>query len=238
MSGSHPDHNLTGPELENLRELELTVRQSLHGYLALGAALAEIRDLQLYRGTHSTFEDYLRERWGVGDARRGDELAEAVDVADAVSKPVVERHTPEPSRSEGAGAFASGWEGTLRCLDADGVTVAYVRITVDPPHPPAPRSGQNPGSAAGTPDRKLLMHLRWLLTQSAGGIADVSHQLETHAADLDERAREQLRDDVLILEDELALLEAQLVPPVDWDAEYGRLLAGEVPPFDSLADED
>ena len=29
-----------------------------------GIALAVIRDQQLFRGTHETFEDYLRDRWG------------------------------------------------------------------------------------------------------------------------------------------------------------------------------
>jgi hypothetical protein len=211
MSSSYPDKNLTGPELENLIELELMVRQSLHAYLALGAALAEIRDAQLYRGTHATFETYLRERWGVGNVRRGDELAEAVEVAD------------------------------LRVLGGRGVTVAQIRLmahTRAHPGAPAPQPNPNPGSGTELPGEALLPHLRWLLTQSAGSIADVAHQLETRADDVDQRMREQLRDDVLVLDEELAVLKARLVAPIDWDAEYNALLAGEIPPFEDDADED
>ena len=208
----NPDKNLTGPELENLLELELMVRQSLHAYLALGAALAEIRDAQLYRGTHATFEAYLRERWGVGDARRGAELAEAVEVADAVAD--------------------------VRAFDRDGVTVALIRLIVDSGQPARPAPEPGPGSAAELPHAQLLAHLRWLLTQSAGSIAEVAHQLETHAGGVNDYARAQLRDDVFVLDEELAALKAWLVAPIDWDAQYGALLAGEIPPFDDDADED
>ena len=79
---------------------------------------------------------------------------------------------------------------------------------------------------------RLLPRLRLLLTQSSGTIADVVHQVETRAVDLDADAREQLRDDVLVLDEELATLKTLLVAPIDWDAEHERLLAGEIPPFD------
>ncbi len=94
-------------------------------------------------------------------------------------------------------------------------------------------SGPNPDNT-----RRLVLRLRWLLTQSSGTIADVAHQLETRAADVDDAARQQLRDDVLVLDEELALLKALLLPPIDWDAEHERLLAGEIPPFEDYADEE
>ena len=78
----------------------------------------------------------------------------------------------------------------------------------------------------------LLPRLRLLLTQSRAAIADVVHQVEACAVDLDDDAREQLRDDILVLDEEFATLKALLVAPIDWDAEHERLLAGEIPPFD------
>jgi hypothetical protein len=84
---------------------------------------------------------------------------------------------------------------------------------------------------------KLLPRLRLLLTQSSGAIANVVHQVETCAVDLGNDAREQLRDDILALDEEFATLKALLVAPIDWDAEHERLLAGEIPPFDD-GDED
>ena len=77
----------------------------------------------------------------------------------------------------------------------------------------------------------------WLLTHSNGTIADVAHHLETRAADLDDDARQQLHEDVLALDEELATVKA-LLAPVDWDAEHARLLAGEIPPFEDDADDE
>ena len=84
---------------------------------------------------------------------------------------------------------------------------------------------------------ELLARLGWLLTHAGGKIADVAHHLETRAADLDDDAREQLQDDLLALDEELATLKA-LLEPVDWDAEHERLLAGEIPPFQDEADDE
>jgi hypothetical protein len=46
---------------EKLSRLEATITRSL---LEAGVALAEIRDLRLYRRAYATFEDYCIERWG------------------------------------------------------------------------------------------------------------------------------------------------------------------------------
>jgi hypothetical protein len=80
--------------------------------------------------------------------------------------------------------------------------------------------------------------VRLLLTESAGIVAEVTQLLEARAANFDYGARAQLRDDVLLLDDELAALKAWLVAPLDWDADYGRLLAGEIPPLDNHANDD
>jgi hypothetical protein len=39
------------------------------GFIEVGRALLEIRDSRLYLGTHSTFEDYCRERWNLSERR-------------------------------------------------------------------------------------------------------------------------------------------------------------------------
>jgi hypothetical protein len=212
MSSSDPDNNLTSADLKHLHDLEIIARRSLNAYVEVAAALAEIRDTQLYRGTHTTFEAYLRERWGLSD-EHGRELAQVAKL----------------------------WEEALSLVGDDGVTVADVRVVVHKRRhsiAPVPEPRTDPSSAADLADDKLLPQLRWLLTQSAGSIAHVAHQLETRAADVDEHARDQLRDDVLFLDEELATLKARLIAPTDWDAEYEQLLAGEIPPLERDADED
>jgi hypothetical protein len=83
---------------------------------------------------------------------------------------------------------------------------------------------------------ELLGQLRWLVTQATGTVANAAHQLKTRAAEVDDVARAQLRGDVVVLDEELATLKA-LLAVVDWDAECGRLLAGEIPPFEGGVDD-
>ena len=65
MSSTNPDNTLTSAEVEHLDTLEAIVQRGLDADLQLGSALAEISDASLYRGTHQTFEAYLRDRWGL-----------------------------------------------------------------------------------------------------------------------------------------------------------------------------
>ena len=132
------------------------------------------------------------------------------------------------------------WEQIRHAFTDDGVTAADIRVTVQRREQPAelkaelrPTLGPPGDLEAG----ELLARLGWLLTHASGKIADVAHHLETRAADLDDDAREQLRDDLLALHEELAPLTA-LLEPVDWDAEHSRLLAGEIPPFQHYADDE
>ncbi len=86
---------------------------------------------------------------------------------------------------------------------------------------------------------ELLRRLRWLMTESSGTIANIAHQLQTRAAELDDDACEQLRDDLAVLDEDIATLKALLAAPVDWDAAHGRLIAGEIPPLlDDSGDDD
>jgi hypothetical protein len=80
--------------------------------------------------------------------------------------------------------------------------------------------------------------LRWLLTKASGTIGLIAYKLESRAADIDDGARARLRDEVLVLEDELITVKALLAELIDWDLEFGRLLDDELPPFDTELDED
>lgn len=52
-----------------LADLERVIGDKLDSFIKAGAALATIRDEQLYRLSHSTFADYVSDRWGI-TARR------------------------------------------------------------------------------------------------------------------------------------------------------------------------
>lgn len=56
---------LTQTEADSLAAHEATIRAGLDTFVAVGKALLAIRDGQLYRSSHATFEDYARERWSM-----------------------------------------------------------------------------------------------------------------------------------------------------------------------------
>ena len=247
MSGTNPDNLPTRTELEQLNKLEAIVQRGLDTDLELGNALAEISDASLYRATHQTFEAYLRDRWDIRRSRN-DQPSHAAGIADPPSNDLELPATETEPRPRGVApvrggdhdALANVWEQIRHAFTDDGVTAVDIRVTVQRPAQPAELKPELPPTLGPPGDLEageLLARLGWLLTHASGKIADVAHHLETRAADLDDDAREQLRDDLLALHEELAPLTA-LLEPVDWDAEHRRLLAGEIPPFQHYADEE
>lgn len=61
---SVPEEPLTTAEKHELVKLEHRIEQGLAIFIDVGNALLNIRDQRLYRGTHSAFDAYCRERWG------------------------------------------------------------------------------------------------------------------------------------------------------------------------------
>ncbi len=53
----------TRAEVDRLAELEHVVATGIATFVAVGVALAEIRDARLYRAGYGTFEAYLEDRW-------------------------------------------------------------------------------------------------------------------------------------------------------------------------------
>jgi hypothetical protein len=52
-----------------LAECEEVIEHGLKYFIEVGLALITIRDRQLYRASHRTFEDYCRKRWGLARPR-------------------------------------------------------------------------------------------------------------------------------------------------------------------------
>ena len=69
------------PVVLTLGECEAVIERGLKTFCEVGEALLAIRDGRLYHATHSSFEDYCRERWGMlkAHAYRFMEAAEVVD---------------------------------------------------------------------------------------------------------------------------------------------------------------
>jgi hypothetical protein len=248
MSNSNSENTPSGAEVKNLNRLEAIVRRGLDADVEVGYALAEISNASLYRGTHETFEAYLRDRWGIGRSRAY-QLIQAAELADPASTgadmpaPATQAlaRAREALRCDGPEALADLWERAREEFVGDDVRAIDIRLTVRKRRQPAALKSE-PSPSPRPPVElvvgELLRRLRWLLSESSGTIADVARHLETLAAGLDDDVRERLRDNVLVLDEELAGLKVLLAAPVDWDAEHERLLAGEIPPFEGDADDE
>lgn len=94
---------------EDLRQLEQTIEDNLVSWLQVGFALMTIRDRQLYRTTHPTFEAYARERFdcaratayqyiegarSIENIRSGDRTFEVLPDKEALVRPLT-RLDPE-----------------------------------------------------------------------------------------------------------------------------------------------
>jgi hypothetical protein len=247
MSSPNSDNSRSRAEVEHLNRLEAIVQRGLDTDLEVGNALAEINDTWLYRATHPTFEGYLHDRWGISRTR-GDQLIQA---AEAACQPPAGVDSPapatgsaprplEPVHRDGSDGLASVWEQVRREFGGDDVTAVDIYLTIHKRKQPLqlqPDPSPNPQRSAELEAGELLRRLRRLMTESSGTVANIAHQLETRAAELDDDACDQLRDDVLVLEEDIAMLKG-LLARVDWDAAHERLIAGEVPPFEDDDDED
>ena len=142
-----------------------------------------------------------------------------------------------PLPNERSQALAVLCDRLLQELDGEEVRAAEIRFVVHRhEHPGSPRL--DPDSAHDPAVGELVWELRRLIAWSGGAIADVARALETRGADLDQSARALLSDELAALDVDLATLNVHLADPVDWDTEFGCLLAGEVAPFDDLSVDD
>ncbi|HEY6526820.1 MAG TPA: hypothetical protein VIY10_23740 [Solirubrobacteraceae bacterium] len=248
MSSPNPDNRRSSAEVEHLSRLEAIVRRGLDTDLEVGNALAEIRDTWLYRSTHETFEAYLVDRWGLSGPR-GYQLIQAAEAAiapragvdDPAAAARLQNLRAAAVRREGSDGLAIVWEQARQEFGDDDVTAVDIHLTVhrrEEQPPSTPYGWPSPPDPAKLEAGALLRRLRWLMTESSGTIAYIAHQLESRAGELDEDACDQLREDVLVLDEDIAGLKAFLAATVDWDAEYGRLMAGEIAPFEDDLDEE
>jgi len=206
-------------------------------------ALADVWD--------SLLSDELRHRL---HANRGDRRAperEPVGQLERVAADGAEPITADPLSSAGetpdrelvplpderSQALAVLCDRLLRELDAAEVESAEIRFVVHK-QDDSGNSRLDPAWSADAGAGELVWELRRLIASTGGTLADVARALEIRGADLDEHARDLLNDELAALEVDLATLNVHLADPVDWDGEFGCLLAGDVAPFDDVSGDD
>ena len=80
-------NQLSSAESARLAELEPVIERGLNNFVEVGNALIEISDQRLYRETHSTFKEYVEDRWRM-TARRAYQLCEAAEVVKSLPENV------------------------------------------------------------------------------------------------------------------------------------------------------
>lgn len=125
-----------------LKELEHVIEEGLTTFVRVGRALQEIRNRRLYRETHRTFEDYCRERFGIGRHYayrqiRGAEITAVLDDVDSCQQtdrlPANEAQarpltTVEPMEARRAWAMAVEAAGDSQPTSSE-VAAAVRRVT-------------------------------------------------------------------------------------------------------------
>jgi hypothetical protein len=151
---------LSTDESMELERCETIIERGLKTFLEVGTALAQVRDMRLYRVEYDTFEAYCDERWGL-KRQRAYELMGAANVVRQMSEI---SDIPAPERESHAAALAQlkdpdqqrqAWEAALQRAQDLGkrITAALVEAVVRemgaPPAPPASAdsSGEEPAPA-------------------------------------------------------------------------------------------
>ena len=119
---------------KELRLLESTIEEGIKSFYKVGTALLKIRDSRLYRETHSTFEDYCRDRWDMS-ARKAQRLMIASDIIDnlrpiGVTLPATESQVRPLTKLESE-QQAKVWEVAVETAPSGKVTAKHVKVIVD-----------------------------------------------------------------------------------------------------------
>ncbi len=131
-------------DLDSLERLCRVVDASIATYREAGAALTEIRDRQLFRATHRTFEDFCKSRWEMTPQHAGRIMAAAalalkleptgsIPRTERLARPIV--GLPENEQ-------LATWKETQQLAAGDPVRPEHVRAAVSKRRPATKKAGR------------------------------------------------------------------------------------------------
>jgi len=121
--------------IHRLTELEGVIEKNLKAFYEVGAALLEIRESKLYKDTHTTFEDYCRDRWDmtrdyayklIGSSQVVSNLG---NVDNCLQKPSTESQA-RPLTRLSAPLQKEAWERAVETAPEGKVTARHVQNVV------------------------------------------------------------------------------------------------------------
>lgn len=125
---------LASVEASALAEHERTIEHGLKSFVEVGVAFAHIRDGRLYRETHRTFEDYVRERWDRGRSYANRLIAAAGIVQELVpmgTTPTSERVARPLRELPSSEERLTAWKRAEQRAGGGRVTERHVQSEVD-----------------------------------------------------------------------------------------------------------
>ena len=125
---------LTTIEQKEFTQLESTIEKHLSAFYEVGFALMQIRDNRYYRETHSTFEQYCKERWGFTKSRANqlisasevaDNLTTTVAISERTVRPLTHIKDPEEQREVFQKAVETAPEGKVTAKHIEKTVQEY-----------------------------------------------------------------------------------------------------------------
>jgi hypothetical protein len=125
-----------------LAELEKTIARGKKTFVEVGLALAEIRDLRLYRREYAGFAEYCRERWGWSKPYCN-QLITAAAVVESLPAEQKAAIATESQARVLAKVAPEQRAGVVQAVVDQGKPVTAARIKRNLPPPPMVRNGTN-----------------------------------------------------------------------------------------------
>jgi hypothetical protein len=121
-------------ETQTLEHYEAIITQGFKTFVEVGQALLAIREQRLYRQDYATFEDYLQQRWDLGQSRAYQLMDAAGVVTNLKSSTIVELPSNEaqarPLTTLPAEQQREVWQEAVQTAPAGKVTAKHVQETV------------------------------------------------------------------------------------------------------------
>ena len=136
---------------QRLAELEKTIARGKKTFVEVGLALAEIRDLRLYRREYSGFAEYCREKWGWNKSYAY-YMIDSAEVVKALPEKVSTIVDTESQARELAKIPAQDRAGVVQAIVDEGKPLTAKEIKKHlPPPPMRPNGAQATGRPALPP---------------------------------------------------------------------------------------
>jgi hypothetical protein len=135
LNRSQKTSHLTPEEREELAKLSKAIDDGLQRFRLVGLALARIRDRQLYRETHESFEAFIDQRWHM-TRQRAYQLIEAATIAENVNRglqtpvePTSERQM-RPLSSLTPDQQTAAWTAAIEQAPKDGTGTPQITTAI------------------------------------------------------------------------------------------------------------